>query len=70
MIPLGFILADLETMLPFKENFTANHTLNSCLKPKAIMMKDLDVLSIRHNGTKTAERGHGRKERIVNGSDS
>lgn len=47
-------------MLLFKANFTVNHTLNSCLKPKAITMKDLDGLSTRHSGTKTAET------RIVN----
>lgn len=63
---VGFILVDLETMLPFQGNFTANRTLNSCLKPKAIMMKGLDVLSTRRSGTKTAETSHDRKERIIN----
>lgn len=68
VISVGFTLVDLETMLPFQGNFTANHTLNSCLKPKAIMMKALDVLSTRRSGPKTAEMSHDRKEKIINGS--
>lgn len=42
-------------MLHFKANFIVNHTSNNCLKPKAIMMKDLDGLSTRRSGTKTVE---------------
>lgn len=50
-----FSLVDLETTLLFKANFIVNHTSNSCLKPKAIMMKDLDGLSTSRSGTKTVE---------------
>ena len=57
-----FSLADLETTLHFKATFIVNHTSNSCLKPKAIMMKDLDGLSTRRSGAKTVET------RITNGS--
>ena len=49
-------------MRHFKANFIVNRTSNSCLKPKAITMKDLDGLSTRRSGTKTVET------RIVYGS--
>ena len=56
-------------MLPFKENFTANHTLNSCLKPKAIMTKDLDALSTRRSGIRTAETRMTGKKELLMGAD-
>lgn len=57
-------------MLPCKEIITANHTSNSCSKPKGTMMKGLGVNSIRRSGTKAAEIQCGWLERreLLNGS--
>ena len=61
-------IVDLETMLPYRANFTANHTLNSCSKVKEIMMRGLDVSSTRHNGTE-ADKGAVGRTTLYNNSD-